>query len=137
MGCRFGIRRRAIRRVCLYKTDSGLRHGKANEFALLICLAPEFQNTAFLRCEIEVVGVVECVQDIKVVAQFPIAGVGGGLCGKVRRVNEEAHAVLVLILAEKAAVVLVYDRQAVKVAVGSVVRLAQGVVEGVFLQFCE
>lgn len=41
----------------------------------------EFQNTAFLRCEIEVVGVVECVQDIKVVAQFPIAGISGGLCG--------------------------------------------------------
>lgn len=49
----------------------------------------EFDDTAFIRREIEIVGAVEGVQHIEVVGQPPIALVGECLRGEIGRVDEE------------------------------------------------
>lgn len=69
----------------------------------------EFDNTAFVRREIEIVGAVEGVQHIEVVGQPPIPLIGECLRGEVGRVDEETDVRGVHVFSEEVAVVLVGD----------------------------
>ena len=92
----------------------------------------EFDNTAFIRCEIEIVGAVEGVQHIEVVGQMPIALVGECLRGEIGRVDEETDVGCMDVLCEEFAVVLAGNGEPVEVAVGTEITEADGVVEVLF-----
>lgn len=94
----------------------------------------EFDDTAFVRCEIEIVGAVEGMQYIKVVGQSPISLVGEGLRGEIGRVDEEADVRGVHVFSEEFAVVLAGNGEPVEVAVGTEITEADGVVEVLFAE---
>ena len=94
----------------------------------------EFDNTAFVRCEIEIVGTIEGVQHIEVVGQPPVALVSECLRGEVGRVDEETDVRFVHIFGKEFAVVLAGDGKPVKIAVGIEIAEADGVVEVLFAE---
>ena len=92
----------------------------------------EFDNTAFVRREIEIVGAVEGVQHIEVVGQPPIPLVGECLRGEIGRVDEKTDVGCMDVLCEEFAVVLAGNGEPVEVAVGTEITEADGVVEVLF-----
>ena len=68
----------------LYTGGTAERVGKA---VFPVKPRTEFDDTAFVRCEIEIVGAVESVQHIEIVGQSPIPLVGECLRGEVWRVD--------------------------------------------------
>lgn len=118
-------------RGLLYTGGSAERVGKA---VLPVKPRTEFDDTAFVRCKIEIVGAVEGMQHIEIVGQSPIPLVGECLRGEIGRVDEEADVRFVHIFAEEVAIVLAGDGEPVKVAVGIEIAEADGVVEVFFAE---
>lgn len=69
--------------------DTGSTAERVGKAVLSVKPRTEFDDTAFIRREIEIVGAVEGVQHIEVVGQPPIALVGECLRGEIGRVDEE------------------------------------------------
>lgn len=78
----------------------------------------QFYDVTLFRGKVEVVGSVEDVQHIQVIAQPPIIGIGAALGGQVGRVYQEANPVLFLPLTENLPVVFVDYDKPVKIMVG-------------------
>ena len=97
----------------------------------------EFDDTAFVRCEIEIVGTIESMQHIEVVGQPPIALVGECLRGEIGRVDEETDVWCMDVLCEEFAVVLAGNGEPVEVAVGTEIAEADGVVEVLLAECCK
>ncbi len=115
--------------------DTGSTAERVGKAVLPVKPRTEFNDTAFVRCEIEIVGAVEGVQHIEVVGQPPIALVGECLRGEIGRVDEETDVGCMDVLCEEFAVVLAGNGEPVEVAVGTEITEADGVVE-VFLAEC-
>lgn len=94
----------------------------------------EFDDTAFVRREIEIVGAIEGVQHIEVVGQMPIALVGECLRGEIGRVDEETDMRLRGVLGEELSVVGVGNGEPIEIAVGIEIGETECVVELLFAQ---
>lgn len=81
----------------------------------------QLNDAAFFGCEIEIVGSVERMQHIQIIAQPPVVGIGAALGGQIGRVYQEANSFFSFPLLEDFPVVLMRYGQSIKVMVGKVV----------------
>lgn len=118
----------------LYSGGTAERVGKA---VLPVKPRTEFDDTAFVRCEIEIVGAIEGMEHIEIVGQSPISLVSECLRGEIGRVDEETDVGCMDVLCEEVAIVLAGDGETVEVAVGIEIAETDGVVEVFFAEFGE
>ena len=81
----------------------------------------QLNDAALFRGEVEIVGFVEGVQHIQIIAQSPVVGIGAALGGQIGRVYQEANSFFSFPLLENIPIVFVRYGQSVKVMVGKVV----------------